>query len=440
MKKVTLLCLSILVFFEVFAQTVDLKTLNEKLIDLHEVDLNNHDFTGFESMKDVLQDVEIILLGEQSHGEATAYETKIKLIKYLHQEMGFDIIAFESDFYACDKAWKELNAEKKGQDARLAMGKGITLVWSAVHELKPLTNYIEQQVNSDNPLELAGFDNQMIGRYSAETYLNDLTDFLKKLDNSILETEDWKHFESSLILVQNSLRTGDFKGKYTEAATQRDLAYLEELIQILSQKTDDPRASFWQQTLKNTKSFLSDMYLKTDNRDLRMADNLMWLKAQNPGKKIICWGATSHFLYNAEKIKMKGLLYQMAANYYKKQPMMGQYLKDKYGDKVYSIGFIAHEGEFGLWRRRKLKPADENSLEYLLGQTIYDNCFLPFDGLTFAPLWSRPLGNAYMKNDISEVMDGVIFNRIMRSPKLDNNFFLDIIPENKYIKRVEVKP
>jgi len=41
------------------------------------------------------------MLGEQSHGEATTYETKIKLIKFLHQEMDFDILAIESGFYDC---------------------------------------------------------------------------------------------------------------------------------------------------------------------------------------------------------------------------------------------------------------------------------------------------------------------------------------------------
>jgi len=45
-----------------------------------------------------------------------------------------------------------------------------------------------------------------------------------------------------------------------------------------------------------------------------------------------------------------------------------------------------------------------------------------------------------MKNNISNVMDGVIFNRNMERSRLDRNFFLKIFPENKWIKpEVEVK-
>jgi hypothetical protein len=39
-----------------------------------------------------------------------------------------------------------------------------------------------------------------------------------------------------------------------------------------------------------------------------------------------------------------------------------------------------------------------------------------------------------MKNNISNVMDAVIFNRNMELSLLDRNFFLKIYPENKHIK------
>ena len=39
-----------------------------------------------------------------------------------------------------------------------------------------------------------------------------------------------------------------------------------------------------------------------------------------------------------------------------------------------------------------------------------------------------------MKNNISNVMDAVIFNRNMELSLLDRNFFLEVYPENKWIK------
>jgi hypothetical protein len=114
--------------------------------------------------------------------------------------------------------------------------------------------------------------------------------------------------------------------------------------------------------------------------------------------------------------------------------MMGQYLKEKYKSKVYTIGFTAYQGFYGLRSRKKIKIPKEGTLEYLLGKTKYNNCLLPFDNFNFDNYISRPLGNYYMKNNISNVMDAVIFNRNMEQSLLDRNFFLEVYPENKWIK------
>ena len=39
-----------------------------------------------------------------------------------------------------------------------------------------------------------------------------------------------------------------------------------------------------------------------------------------------------------------------------------------------------------------------------------------------------------IENNIANVMDAVIFNRNMKRPRLDRNFFLKMNPENKWIK------
>ena len=129
----------------------------------------------------------------------------------------------------------------------------------------------------------------------------------------------------------------------------------------------------------------------------------------------------------------------MGGNYYKNQPMMGDYIKNEFQEKVYTIGFTAYQGEYGLFRKGKIKIPKEETLEFLLGQSEYDNFLLPLNDLNLEGYISRPLGNFYMKNAINGVMDGVIFNRVMTRPKLDSNFFLKIYPENKYIKPVPEK-
>ena len=47
-------------------------------------------------------------LGESGHGVAEFNHAKVRLIKFLHQQMGFDVIAFESGLFEC------FNADRHG--------------------------------------------------------------------------------------------------------------------------------------------------------------------------------------------------------------------------------------------------------------------------------------------------------------------------------------
>lgn len=417
-----------LIIFSISCWSQSLENLIKKAeINLGEVAFGDEDFTGFSEMKEILEGVEIVMLGEQSHGEATAYETKIKLIKYLHQELGFDLLVFESGIYDCDKAWQLI---EKGEDVRTAMGKSVFSLWSTLKDIIPLVGYIDKHKKSSTPLKVLGFDSQFSGKLSSESFLHDLSEFLLAANPEILKSNEWQHLETNF----NFLTKFHFK-QLKKNNPDQDLRFVDSLILETGKLDHRLRADYWRQMLKSAKVFLSDIALKTDHRDEQMAENLIWIKERNPNSKIICWGATSHFLYNSTEVRMKSPIVQLlAGNYYKKHRMMGDYVKEKYGNKVYTIGFTAYEGEYGLWRKKKLKKAKEKTLEHLLAQSKFDNYLLPFKGLNLDGYKSRPLGNFYMKNPIDEMMDAVIFNRHMKAPKLDRNFFLKIYPENKYIK------
>ena len=427
MKKTIVLLSILLITNWAKSQTIEYNSIQDLVVNLGDVRQGNEDFSSLLELKNLLADVEIVMLGEQSHGDATTYDTKIKLIKYLHQELGFDVLAFESGFYDCHKA-SQMIAE--GEAVREAMGRSIFSLWSTTYDLEPLANYLERTNDSDRPLKLCGFDNQLTGKYSKNYFINDLTTYLKKMNPSILDTKEWEHYSESILLITSN-RFKEFKKNNPE----QDLEFTQLMMDKISQSMPDTEAEFWVQSLKSTHAYLSDMAIKTNLRDLQMADNLFWLKEKYPNRKIICWGATSHFLYNSKEVKMKSPLIRIiGGNYYSKQPMMGEYVKNKFQEKVYTIGFTAYQGESGLTRKRKIKEPKEKTLEYLLGQSEHDNFLLPLNDLDLSRYLSRPLANFYMKNPINKVMDAVIFNREMRRPKLDANFFLSIYPENKYIK------
>lgn len=104
-------------------------------------------------------------------------------------------------------------------------------------------------------------------------------------------------------------------------------------------------------------------------------------------------------------------------------------------EMIYTIGFIAHEGSFGINRSRDIDLPSENSVEYLIGESENDNYFLPLDDISLEGYTSRPLGHYNMKTDISKVMDGVIFNRHMRRVYVDWEFHFYIVGENYLSKK-----
>ena len=398
--------------------------IHSRLVNLHQVSDNNENFDGYERLKAAIGDAEIVTLGEQTHGDATTFETKIKLIKYLHQEMGFDILAFESDFYEGQRTWSMI---EEGHDVKNSLGKSIFPVWSTLEELNPLYSYVENKLDTDRPLMVTGFDYQMMGRISRDHFINDLKSYFSSFKDASSYNDQFYELQAFLSLVKlGKIKT--FKKNRAVAS----IAFLKELSEQIKSKPLNEQSSFWLQSIKSLELFISDMKLGTDFREQQMAENLVWLKEKYPNKKIICWGATSHFLYNAAEVRTKSKVVQLlAANYYKKQRMMGDYLKEKYGDNIYTIGFTAYEGVNGY----SLKPPPPNSVEYLIGTAKADNYFLPLHGLSLEGYMSRPLGNKYMTNDIAQVMDGVIFNRKMKLPYIDWDFFMYVVPENRYIPK-----
>jgi erythromycin esterase-like protein len=75
------------------------------------------DFADLEPLRETLGRARIVVLGEGSHGEGTTFAVKTRLVRFLHQRLGYDVLAFESGFYDCWKAWQRIEA---GEDAAAA--------------------------------------------------------------------------------------------------------------------------------------------------------------------------------------------------------------------------------------------------------------------------------------------------------------------------------
>src|SRR5690349_3618142 len=67
-------------------------------------EVNSIDSDNFEDLKymdALIQDKQLVLLGESQHGVNDFNVLKFRIIRYLHQKHGFDVVAFEAGMGNC---------------------------------------------------------------------------------------------------------------------------------------------------------------------------------------------------------------------------------------------------------------------------------------------------------------------------------------------------
>jgi hypothetical protein len=114
------------------------------------------DFSDLQFLKPLLEGKRIVLLGEAAHGVAESNWAKVRLIKFLHEQMGFDVVAFESSFDQCYDADK-LIGKLTPHDV---MARCLFPLWHT-REVDGLFDYMAAARKTATPLALAGFDIQV---------------------------------------------------------------------------------------------------------------------------------------------------------------------------------------------------------------------------------------------------------------------------------------
>lgn len=387
------------------------------------VDPNNTNFEDLQFLKTVIGDRRLVMLGEQTHGDGTTFSAKIRLIKFLHQEMGFDIIAWESGVYNCHKSWLEM---KSGKDGRQAVKKSINTVWSDTQEVYPLFDYMDDAPYS---LELIGMDPQFFGDFDNELG-DDLEAFLQSRNSVIVNEADWADNKSLLKDLLNAERDPAALGEVTlnnastliEALTS-EITMFDQTPQV--ELLNDPE--FWLQVLYNIKitTQIHQLWKAEDHngsliRDEAMGNNMSWIMDRYPDRKIIVWAASTHISRDIDDV----LWYNSnTKDYFNLLPykQMGEYVFEKYGDEMYAIGFTAYQGRFYNYLTGKFDKINthDGSLEDYLNQTNEEYLFIDYRGNL--PDWMKGVfvstvfayNNA--KNDWTNSLDGIFYTRNMEA-------------------------
>ncbi|HOT88411.1 MAG TPA: erythromycin esterase family protein [Bacteroidales bacterium] len=304
--------------------------------------LDSEGFSDLLFLKDVISnDKQYVFIGESSHEVAEFNILRTRLINFLHEQMGFNIIAIEEDMGVATF----LNFQKEKPLSVDSLVQYID-VYFGCEEMRELICYLRK-----TNIKTTGFDVQLA---NASLFLPAVRNFFVLPDS---------------IYIYDSLFCTDYKKTIP--------------INVLSQKWKDAIKDI---PVKDTISpYAKNMYksiqiradwmaripkISSAIRDSLMAANFLWLINHiYPNEKIIILAHNEHIAKSHSAFK-DGRKYN---------GNMGQYLQEWIGEKSYVLGTYAYQGQTGNYGPLCTIVANRrNSLGAIFNSTGYEISFCDF--------------------------------------------------------------
>lgn len=332
------------------------------IISISKNQLHNASFNKLDSLEEEFKNVEVVALGEASHFGGATFEAKTFMVKFLHEQCGFNILAMESPIYEMSIISEALYSDSLS--AKTFFWNN-SRVWN-VKELDELFAYILETYKTKTPLRCVGFNTWSFGK-RGRGIGNLLEDYKKFI--SELEEKSNSNLEADSSFYEAVNKNVEYSGSLKKLSPSDTTLLFDKILEVNKalQKIDykdDEYFSFW----ANMSDDLLAMYRSNYNRihrEMQMANNVLYYKEKYPHEKMILWAATYHAAKDLTKVRIK------TPRDFKS---MGAFLKESLGSNYYVIGFVAKQGKSGSdgalgLMKRNIKTR-KNSIERYIDDCI----------------------------------------------------------------------
>ncbi len=297
---------------------------------------SSDDFTDLEFISPLIKNKRIIFLGESQHGINEFNQLKFRMIKYLHQKHGFDVVVFESGIAACGLT----NLVKDSLTGMRMLVHSLMGIWRVKGNCE-MMDYIRQ-----NQIDIAGVDPNYGALYLNSDQINivlnnySLSKKLSELD-SVMLYNFWS-IKSKAYLNNDYTKKAYLDSVAIEVSKQYKKIWNE--IDAL-QTLDKIKKTIFRKAIEANLQVLSssndlknpNYYISYHPRDKIMTDNLQFISdTLYTNRKIIVWAHNAHISKIGNPSTWNG------------GASIGYYLPEKISNESYVIGFYARDGKFGL--------------------------------------------------------------------------------------------
>ena len=382
-------------------------------------------FDDLEPLRGVLSGVQVVGIGEATHGTREFFQFKHRLLEFLVTEMGFRVFAIESSYSQC----RDINDFVLGRTDDALSALASQRFWTVNHEemlaqIQWMRAY-NDSAPGDRKVRFVGVDIQYNERGKRE-----ILSYLRRTAPERAEALEASFAIDVMALRQavRPLRPADSSDERDRASAElRDLRrdYLELVgFLVLNEEwlTRRSSADEFRQTLLSTRvlaqylDVYADLRLGVGLRDRYLAENTLRLLSDQPDTKVVIWAHNEHIA--------KGPM-----------SMMGEHLRDALGDAYYALGFGFNQGAFQAREllpqestRRTLRafvvgPAPKDSVGWYLAQTGIDRFLIDFR----SPVDKTGTVNEWLETARPMRSPGSVY-----SPELEEQFYVPSAVGLKY--------